>query len=185
MYFNGLCYNYVRYLYVSINACNFVNFAQINIKFWTQIFETFYFVKLKKSNFLNFTTKKFRIKIHSEPIWVNPKKIFNLVYCKSVENLSDLIRVNPRLWIWMIPDNFGILMNPRSKLFGLIRIENSVQIILTSDSFGLRTSFGLIRIGSLGLSRIKSDWTYVRIKNFGLTRIETDWFSTDLHRTRD
>ena len=75
-------------------------------------------------------------------------------------------------------------MNPRSELFGLIWIKNSVYIILTSDSFELRTSFELIRIRTLGLSRIKSDWIFVRIKNLGLTWIEMDWFLTDLHQTR-
>ena len=81
------------------------------------------------------------------PMWV--------VWCKSVKNLSNLIRVNPRLWTWMNPKNFWILMNPRSELFGLIRIENSVWIVLTLYAFGLRTSFGLIRFGSLWLNRIK------------------------------
>ena len=73
-------------------------------------------------------------------------------------------------------------MNPKSEFFELIRIEYSVLITLTSDSFGLRTSFGLIRIGSLGLSLIDSDWILVKIKNLGLTRIETDSFLTELHQ---
>ena len=57
------------------------------------------------------------------------------------------IRLNPRLWI---------RMNPKSELFKLIRIENSVWIILTSDSFGLEVS----------------DWILVKIKNLGLRRID-------------
>ena len=58
--------------------------------------------------------QKFRIKIHSKPIRFIPiyseicvrtnlrefirvilEKVFNLVWCKSVENLSNSVRVNP------------------------------------------------------------------------------------------
>ena len=73
-------------------------------------------------------------------------------------------------------------MNLRSELFGLIRIENSVWIILTSDSFGLTTSFGLIRIGSLGLDRIEfslglkiPDWLGLRRIDFQPIYIKRNW----------
>ena len=143
-------------------------------------------VKVSDRNLFRTNPIYFEICIRADP---NPsesiqKKNSNLVRCKSVENLSDLMRVNSRLWIRMNPDNFCLLMNLRSELLGLIRIENSVLIILTSDSFGLRTSFGLIRIRNFGLSRIKSDRILFRIKNLGLTRIETDWFLIDLHQAR-
>ena len=74
--------------------------------------------------------------------------------------------------------------NPNESEGEILRIEYSAYITLTSNSFGLRSSFGLIRIGSLELSLIDSDWILVTIKNLGLTRIETDWFSTELHQTR-
>ena len=112
------------------------------------------------------------VRVNPNPSESIRKKNVNLVWCKSVENLSNLIRVNLRLWIRMNLDNFWILMNPRSELFEWIRIEGTVQIILTSNSFGLRTSFGLIQIRSLGLSRIKSDWILVRIKYLGLRWID-------------
>ena len=59
----------------------------------------------------------------SERIRVNPKKVFNLVYCNSVNNQSESIRDSESEWI---RTNLSILMNPRSELFGLIRIEYSV-----------------------------------------------------------
>ena len=52
----------------------------------------------------------------------------------------------------MNPDQFS---NPNKSEVGIIRIKNSIQIILTVDSFGLRTSFGFIPIGSFGLSQIE------------------------------
>ena len=58
----------------------------------------------------------------------------------------------------MNPDQF---FDPNEYEVGIIWIENSVQIILISDSFGLRTSLGLIRIGSdtdFGINWNKSDW---------------------------
>ena len=62
----------------------------------------------------------------------------------------------------MNPNESGQFFNPDESKVGMIRIENSVWIILTSDSFGLRTSFGLIWIGSLILSRIEF-WLWLKI----------------------
>ena len=59
----------------------------------------------------------------SELIRVNPKKVFNLVWCNSVKNQSVSIRDFESEWI---RTNLSILMNPRSEFFGLIRIEYSV-----------------------------------------------------------
>ena len=59
----------------------------------------------------------------SELIRVNPKKVFNLVWCNSVKNQSESIRDFESEWI---RTNLSILMNPRSEFFWLIRIENSV-----------------------------------------------------------
>ena len=84
----------------------------------------------------------------SKFIRVNPKKVFVLVRWKSVENLSDLIRVNPRLWIWMNQDQF---FNPNESEIGIIRIVSDWEFSLN------HSDLGFIRIGSLGLSRIESD----------------------------
>ena len=46
--------------------------------------------------------------------------------------------------------------NPNESEVGIIRIENSVLIILI-NSLGLKTSFAFIRIGSVGSSWIESD----------------------------
>ena len=58
----------------------------------------------------------------SELIRVNPKKVFNPVWCNSVKNQSEAIRDFESEWI---RTNLSILMNPRSEFFGLIRIEYS------------------------------------------------------------
>ena len=111
------------------------------------------------------------------------------------------IRLNPRLWIRMNPDQF---LDPYEFEVGIIRMENSVSIILTWDWFGLRTSFGFIRIGNLGLSRIEfrlglkiSDWDelifhliisneienffWIDSDEFGLARIQiSEWIGISL-----
>ena len=59
----------------------------------------------------------------SELIRVNPKKVFNLTWCNSVKNQTVSIRVNPRLWIRMNPDQS---FNPHESEVGILRIEYSV-----------------------------------------------------------
>ena len=105
---------------------------------------------------------------------------FNLVWCKSVEDLSELIRYFEFEWI---RTNF---FNPYESEVRIIRIENLVEIILTSNSFGLRTSFGFIRIGSLGLNRIEfwlrlkiSYWDGLIFNQITLNEIE-NFFRIDL-----
>ena len=106
---------------------------------------------------------KLRIEIHSEPIRFIPihseiclksthlsqsKKKINLVWCKSVKNQFDSIRVNPTFLILTkihsdlirdfqsesIQKKFLIQMNPRSEWFKLTSQSESIQIIPTSDS---------------------------------------------------
>ena len=60
-------------------------------------------------------------------------------WCELVEKISNLIRMNP--------DQF---FNPNKSEIGIIRIGNSVKIILTLDPFGF------LRRQRLGLTRIKS-----------------------------
>ena len=112
----------------------------------------------------------------SAPIRVNPKKLFNLVWCNSVQNQSVSIRVNPRFLILTkiqsesirlnprlsIRMKFLIQMNPRSEWFKRNTQSESIRRIPTSDSLGLKYWFGFIRIQSLGLRRI--DWSPVRIR---------------------
>ena len=58
-------------------------------------------------------------------------------------------------------------MNPRSEWFKWNTESESIRRIPTSDSWGLK------------------DWSgFIRIQSLGLTRIETDWFLTELHQTR-
>ena len=117
----------------------------------------------------------------SELIRVNPKKVFNLVWCNSVKNQSVSIRVNPRLWIRMNPNQY---FNPNESEVGILRIDSDWVFRLNHSDLGLIWIKNFIRIESLGLSLIDSDWILVRIKNLGLTRIETHWFLTELHQTR-
>ena len=49
----------------------------------------------------------------SELIRVNPKKLFNLVWCNSVKNQSVSIRVNPRFLILTKIQSESIRLNPR------------------------------------------------------------------------
>ena len=64
-------------------------------------------------------------------------------------------------------------MNPNESEVGIIRIDNSVQIILTSDSFGLEVS------GWVGINRIEfwlglkiSDWDWFIFNRFTSNDIE-------------
>ena len=57
----------------------------------------------------------------SELIRVNPKKVFNLVWSNSVKNQSVSIRVNPRLWIRVNPDQS---FNPHESEVGILRIDS-------------------------------------------------------------
>ena len=91
----------------------------------------------------------------SEFISLNPKKVFNLVWCKSIKNLSDFIRVNPKLWIRMNPDQF---FNRNESEIGIIRIDS--DFAFSSNRYDL----GFIRIKNF--FRIRSDWK---------SRIESDW----------
>ena len=62
---------------------------------------------------------RFIPKVISELIRVNPKKVFNLIERKSVENLSD--RVNPRIWIRI---NLNQFFNPNESDVGIIHIDS-------------------------------------------------------------
>ena len=108
----------------------------------------------------------------SELIRVNPRKVFNLVWCNSVKNQSVSIWVNPRLWIRMNPDPS---FNPHESEVGILRID--------SDWFGLSIPFKSLwpRIhldqellsDSFGLE--VSDWVWlIRIK-FWLRLQISDW----------
>ena len=72
-------------------------------------------------------------------------------------------------------------MNPRSEWFKRNTQSESIRRIPTSDSLGLKDWSGFIRIHSLGLTRIETDWFLTelhqtRLKNFfGLTRMSSDW----------
>ena len=107
----------------------------------------------------------------SELIRVNPKKVFNLIWCNSVNNQSVSIRVNPRLWFRMNPDQS---FNPHESEVGILRIDSDWVIRLNHSDLGFIWIKNFFRIGSLGFSLIDSDWILVKIKNLGLTRIETD-----------
>ena len=49
----------------------------------------------------------------SELIRVNPKKVFNLVWCNSIKNQSISIRINPRFLILIEIQSESIRLNPR------------------------------------------------------------------------
>ena len=72
-------------------------------------------------------------------------------------------------------------MNPRSEWFKRNTESESIRRIPTSDSLGLKDWFGFIRIQSLGVTRIETDWFLtelhqMRLKTFfGLTRMSSDW----------
>ena len=72
-------------------------------------------------------------------------------------------------------------MNPRSEWFKRNTQSESIRRIPTSDSWGLKDWSGFIRIQSLGLTRIETDWFLTelhqtRLKTyFGLTRMSSEW----------
>ena len=117
-----------------------------------------------------------------ESFGINPKNVLYLVWWKTVKNLSDLIRFNPRqqsetkFSIRINPSsdlsksNFKselIRMNPRSEWCGLIVIKNSVWVDPSSDWIGLKT----------WLDRFFTVFHQTRYKTFfGLVRIQiSEW----------
>ena len=104
-----------------------------------------------------------------------PGKSFGL---KFIPNQSDSIRDFQSEWI---RKKFWIQINPRSEWFKRNTQSESIRRIPTSDSLGLKYWFGFIRIQSLGLTRIETDWFLTelhqtRLKTFfGLTRMSSDW----------
>ena len=95
------------------------------------------------SDWNSFRTNRFIPKSIPELILVDPKKVLNLIWCKSVENLSELIRDFESEWI---RTNFSILMYPRS------------------ETFELRTQFESFWPGIQNFVRIHLDWIGL---NFG------------------
>ena len=91
----------------------------------------------------------------SELIRVNPKKVFNLVWCNSVKNQSVSIRVNPRLWIRMNPDKS---FNPHEFEVGILRIDSDWVFRLNHSDLGFIWIKNFFRIHSDWKSRIESDW---------------------------
>ena len=91
----------------------------------------------------------------SELIRVNPKKVFNLVWCNSVKNQSVSIRVNPRLWIRMNPDQH---FNPNESEVGILRIDSDWVFRLNHSDLGFIWIKNFFRIHSDWKSRIESDW---------------------------
>ena len=120
----------------------------------------------------------------SELIRINPKEVFNFVWCKSVDNISDLIRVNPRLRIRMIKNQF---FNPNETEVEIIRIEDTVKVILTSDSVGLEVSdwVGFNR-NEFFLGLKISDWIELIFSQIALNEIEiffwidSEWIGINL-----
>ena len=92
----------------------------------------------------------------SELIRVNPKKVFNLISCNSVKNQSVSIRVNPRFWIRMNPDQS---FNPHESEVGVLWIDSDWVFRLNHSDLGF--------IWIKNLFRIHPDWKF---------RIESDWF---------
>ena len=84
-----------------------------------------------------------------EPIRVNPKKKFNLVWCKSVENLSDLIRVNP--------NKSEQFLNPDESEVGIIRTDSDWEFSLNPSDLEFIRIKNFFQIDSDWKSRIKSD----------------------------
>ena len=72
-------------------------------------------------------------------------------------------------------------MNPRSEWFKRNTQCESIRRIPTSQSWGLKDWSGFIRIQSLGLTRIETDWFLIelhqtRLKTFfRLTQMSSDW----------
>ena len=72
-------------------------------------------------------------------------------------------------------------MNPRSEWFKRNPQSESIRRIPTSDSLGLKDWSGFVRIQSLGLTRIATDWFLTELHQtrlkifFGLTRMSSDW----------
>ena len=103
----------------------------------------------------------------SKFIRVNPKKVFNFVSCKSVENLCDLIWVNPNQ-----------CLSPNESKIRIIRIENSVYIWIESDWI-------LVWIKSLGLTRTETNWFLIDLHqtrlnlSCGLTQMGLNWLGID------
>ena len=133
--------------------CVRVIFYIEKIFFWTILM----YIQISKKNFLLLFI-----------VFTERPRVFNVVWCKSVENLSHLIRVNSRLWIRINPDQF---FNPDESEVGIIRID--------SDSFGLRTSHGFINIGSLDRKLFLYWLGWVQISSgtdLGMNRYKSDWF---------
>ena len=91
----------------------------------------------------------------SELIRVNPKKLFNLVWCNSVKNQSVSIQVNPRLWIRMNPDQS---FNRNESEVGILRIDSDWEFRLNHSDLGFIWIKNFFRINSGWKSRIESDW---------------------------
>ena len=91
----------------------------------------------------------------SELIRVNPKKVFNLVWCNSVKNQSVSIRVNPRLWIQMNPDQS---FNPHESEVRILRIDSDWVFRLNHSDLGFIWIKNFFRIHLDWQSRNQSDW---------------------------
>ena len=72
-------------------------------------------------------------------------------------------------------------MNPKSEWFKRNTQSESIRRIPTSDSWGLKDWSGFIRIQSLGLTRIETNWFLTELHQMrfktssGLTRMSSDW----------
>ena len=91
----------------------------------------------------------------SELIRVNPKKVFNLVWYNSVWNQSVSIRVNPRPWIRMNPDQS---VNPNESEVGILRIDSDWVFSLNHSDLGFIWIKNFFRIHSDWKSRLESVW---------------------------
>ena len=72
-----------------------------------------------------------RFGIHTESFSIQWVRNLCLVGCKSVENLSDLIRVNPRLWIRM-----NQFFNANESEVGIFRIDSDWEFNLNHSDLG-------------------------------------------------
>ena len=116
----------------------------------------------------------------SELIGVNPKKVFNLVWCSSFKNQSVSIWINPKFLILTKNQSESIRLNPRLPIRG----QSDLNGILNPDNsdLGFIRIERLVRIHSDSKSRIDSDWdglifnrnTSNEIENF--FRIDSDEF---------
>ena len=87
----------------------------------------------------------------SELIRVNPKKVFNLVWCNSVKNQSESIRD----WIQM---NLDQSFNPNESEVRILRIDSDWLFRLNHSDLGFIWIKNFFRIHLDSKSRIESDW---------------------------